>query len=126
VVALDLALDVAGVGVAHAERVDLDGVVDDEVDGDEGVDLARVLASALHRRAHRGEVDDGGHACEVLHEDARGQEGQLGVIWRRLRPRGEGLDVFFVGRARLAEAEKAFDQDLQGHRQARRIGQPGL
>ena len=56
---------------ARAERVDHDAVVDDEVDGDERIDLLRVAAELHHRVAHRGEVDDGGDAGEILHEHAR-------------------------------------------------------
>src|SRR5439155_18952373 len=88
VIALYFPLDVAGVSVAETESVDLDRVVDDEVDWDQWVDLARVIARALHRRPHRGKVHDSRHSCEVLHQHARGEEGQLGILRRSFRPRG--------------------------------------
>ena len=52
--------------------VDLHRVVDHELDGDQRVDLLRVAAEVGHRGAHRGQVDDGRHAGEVLQEDAAG------------------------------------------------------
>ena len=46
--------------VARAERVDLHGVVDDQLGGDERVDPRRVAAHLGHRVAHGREVDDAG------------------------------------------------------------------
>ena len=57
-VALELELGVLVERGLAAELVDLHRVIDDELDGLERVDLARVAAHALHRVAHRGEVDD--------------------------------------------------------------------
>ena len=76
-VALELALGVDAEGVAGAERVDLHRVVDHELGRRERVDLRRVAAHLGHRVAHRGEVDDRGHAGEVLHQHAGGRERDL-------------------------------------------------
>ena len=76
-VALELLLRVDAEGVARAEDVDLHGVVDDELDRHERVDLGRVAAEVGHRVAHRGEVDHAGHAREVLQHHARGRERDL-------------------------------------------------
>ena len=76
-VALELERGVGVVGVGGAELVDLDGVVDDELGGLEGVDFVGVAAEGAHGVAHGGEVDDGGNAGEVLHEDAGGHVGDL-------------------------------------------------
>jgi hypothetical protein len=65
-----------------AERVDLHRVVDDQLAGCERVDLLRVAAQARHRVAHRGQVDDAGHAGEVLHEHAGRGEGDLAARLR--------------------------------------------
>ena len=66
-VALELLLGVDAERVARAEHVDLHRVVDHQLDRDQRVDLRRVAAQVGHRVAHRGEVDDAGHAGEVLH-----------------------------------------------------------
>ena len=92
-VALELALGVDAERVAGAEGVDLHRVVDDQLGGHERVDLRGVAAEVGHRVAHRGEVDDRGHAGEVLHDHARGREGDL---LRRLGvrvPARQRLDV---------------------------------
>jgi hypothetical protein len=52
-VALELAVRVDLERLTGAERVDLHGVVDDELGGDERVDLGRVPAHLGHRVAHR-------------------------------------------------------------------------
>ena len=78
-VALVLALDVEGERAGAAPRVDLDRVVDHEVRRHERVDARGVAAERRHRVAHRREVDDRGHAREVLEDDARGHERDLGL-----------------------------------------------
>lgn len=44
--------------------VDLDGMVNDQIGGTDGVDPLRVAAQFLDGVAHRREVDDGGDASE--------------------------------------------------------------
>ena len=73
-VALVLDLDVALERLGRAEDVGDDRVVDDHLGRGERVDLRRVAAEVLHRLAHGGEVDDAGHAGEVLHDHARRRE----------------------------------------------------
>ena len=74
--------------------------------------------SARHRVAHRGEVDDGGDAGEVLQQDARRREGDLARRLGARVPGGDGLDV--GGRHRLAvlAAQQVLEQDPQ------RVGEP--
>ena len=86
-VALVLALDVVRVGLQRAGLVDLHRVVDHEVARHQRVDARRVAAGARHGRAHRGEVDDGGHAGEVLQQHARGEERH--ALARRRAPAGQ-------------------------------------
>ncbi len=74
-----------------AEMVDDDRMVDDEVDRNERIDLVRIAAERGHRVAHRGEVDDGRHAGEILHQDAGRAEGDLvlglaAIVASRPRP----------------------------------------
>src|SRR5690606_2619420 len=54
------------------EVVDLHRVVDDEVHGDDRVDLVRVSAEPVDYRSHGREVHDAGHSRKVLQNDARG------------------------------------------------------
>jgi hypothetical protein len=69
-VAGELDLDVAAKRVAGAGHVGHHRVVDDELGGHERVDRPGVAAEVDHGVAHGGQVDDGGHAGEVLEEDA--------------------------------------------------------
>jgi hypothetical protein len=75
-VALELQQRVGVIGVG-AELVHLHGVVDDQLGRLQRIDLFRIAAQGLHGVAHGGEIDDGGHAGEVLHEDAGGHVGDL-------------------------------------------------
>ena len=76
-----LDVDVEGAGVA--ESIDHHRMVDDEIDGDERIDLARIAAERAHGVAHGGKIDHGGDAGEVLHQHARRAEGDLAVALAR-------------------------------------------
>ena len=115
-VALELAVDVALVGAVGAERVDLDGVVDHQVDGHQRVDLAGVAAAAGDGVAHRGQVDHGRDAGQVLHDHARGHEREVRV-GRRIGPCGEGVDVGLGDVLAVHAAEQVLEQH------AHRVGQ---
>ena len=114
-VALVLPFDVGGVRPLGPEQVHLHRVVDDEVGGDEWVDLRRIAAVARHRRAHRGEVHHRGDAGQVLHQDAAGHERD---VPRRSGPGRQRPHVVVRDVARAGAAEQVLQQDLDGLREA--------
>ena len=104
-VSLVVAVGVDVEGAIVAERVHLHRVVDHQIDRHERVDLLRIGAQVFHRVAHRGEVDDGGNAREVLHEDARRLvRDLLGRLGLRV-PARDRLDVVRGDRLAVLEAE---------------------
>ena len=119
-VALVLALDVEGERAGRPEPVDLHGVVDDEVGRDERVDLRRVAAEVGHRVAHDRQVDDGRDAGEVLEEDPRGHERDLGLGGGARPPGQQRLDVGRLDHAAAGVAEQVLEQDLDRDRQRAR------
>ncbi len=118
-VALELERGVERVGVAGAVLVHLDGVVDDQLGRLERVDLLRIAAEHLHGVAHGGEVDDGGHAGEVLHEDAGGHPGDFAGGLGFGVPFGEELDVVGGDGFAVFVAEEIFEQDAEAEGKAR-------
>ncbi|GJE04384.1 hypothetical protein GMJLKIPL_6346 [Methylobacterium isbiliense] len=120
-VALVFERDVVRQGLRGAELVDDDRVVDDEIDGHERVDLLRIAAQRHHGVAHRREVDDGGHAREVLHQHARGPERDLGLdLAAVVEPPRHGLDVGLLDGAVVLEAQQVLQQHL--HREGQPAG----
>ena len=115
-VALELELDVARERDARRERVDLHRVVDHELGRDQRVDLRRVAAEVGHRVPHRGEVDDGRHAGQVLEQDARRRERDL---VRRLGLRVPARDRVDVGL--VAVPEHVLEQHAQRVREPRDV-----
>ena len=114
-VALVFALDIEGEGIARAEPVHLDRVVDDEVGRDEWVHARRIAAEVGHRVAHDGEVDDRRHAGQVLHDHPRRHERDLGLGSDPRSPRRQRLDVGGVDHAaRVAEQVLEQDPDREG------------
>ncbi len=122
-VALVFELDVVAVGLRRAEVVDDDRVVDDEIDGDQRIDLLRIAAEALHAVAHGGEVDDGGNAGEILHQHAGGTKADLLAGLAAVgQPGGDVLDVGLVDGAAVLVAQQVLQQH---HHRKRQLGDAG-
>ncbi len=116
-VALELELHVLLEGVGAAEEVGDHGVVDDQLGGDEGVDLRRVAAELLHGFPHGGEVDHGRDAGQVLQDHPGRGELDLGIglllrvpVRQRFDVGGRYVDAVLV-------AEQVLQQDLQAVRE---------
>ena len=93
-------------------------MVDDEIDRNQRIDLARIAAERRHRVTHRREIDDGGHAGEVLHEHARRPEGDFVFFFAAVfRPGGHRLDVLLLDGAAVLVAQQILDHDFQRERQ---------
>ncbi len=118
-VALVFEIHVALERVRAAEHVGDDGVVDHQFGRGERVDLVRVAAKFGDGLAHGGQVDNAGHAGEVLHDDAAGRELDLGR-WLGVRiPAGQGTDVVGSDIEAVLGAQQVFQQDLQAVGQVR-------
>jgi hypothetical protein len=85
--------------------------------GASGLILVRVAAEVLHGLTHGGEVDDAGHAGEVLHDHARRRELDLLVGLGGLVPAGDRLDVVGGDVRAVLGAEQVLQQHLQAERQ---------
>src|SRR5260370_35760779 len=95
-VALDVALKfqfgVEAKSVGIAEFVDLDGVVDNQLGGEEWIDARGIAAHTLDGFAHGGGIDDGGNAGEIREQDGRRDE--RGFVFRGVGgPTTEGRKV---------------------------------
>ena len=124
-VALVLQLDVAFEGVGPAEHVRDHGVVDDHLGRRQRVDLVRIAAEVGHGLAHGGQVDDAGHAGEVLHDHPGRSELDLGVRFSVGLPIGQGQDVFAGDVRAVLGADQVLQQHLQRVGQLRCVLQPG-
>ena len=94
-------------------------MVDDELSGDERVDLAGIAAECLHGLPHRGEVNDRGHAGQVLHDHPRRAELDLDARLGRRIPLREGRHVRRRHVHAVLGAEQVLQQDLQAERKIR-------
>jgi hypothetical protein len=95
-------------------------VVDDELGRRERVDLRRVAAEVLHRLAHGGEVDDAGHAGEVLHDHAGRRELDLLAGLGGGVPGAEGADLLGRDVRAVLGAQEVLEQHLVRERQSGR------
>ena len=95
----------------RAELVDDHRVVDYELGGEERVHAFRVAAHGPHRVAHGCEVNDGRHACEVLHQDAGRHKRDLFVRGLLGIPARQPLDLRRGYRAPVFAAQQVLEQD---------------
>lgn len=108
-------------GLRGAVDVDLDGVVDNEVDGDERFDELGIFFEAGDGVPHGGKIYEEGDAGKVLQDDAGHGEGNLlrggffGI------PAGEVFDVARAGGKTVAVAKNGFEHDAKGYGEARKF-----
>ena len=115
-VALIFQIHVLLEGLGVAELVDDHRMVDHEIDGDQRVDALGLAAELGHGVTHGGQIHHGGNAREVLHQHARGTEGDflLATLAAIDQPFGATLDVSLCDRAAVLEAQEILDQHLHG------------
>ena len=104
-VALEFDLGVPAQRLRRGKEIHLNGMVDDQVDRHQRIDLARVATEAGHGRPHGGQIHDGRHAGEVLHDDTRGQERDPGLLPAGL-PGRDVLDIVLADLAIIAVAQR--------------------
>jgi hypothetical protein len=94
--------------------------------GTSGLILFGVAAQGDDGVAHGGQVDDGRHAGQVLHEHALGREGdllgvlagRLAVTRRVLAPARERFDVGGVHLDAVLVSQEVLQEDLDGVRES--------
>jgi hypothetical protein len=110
-VALKFQRHILAEGVGGPVVIDLDRVIDHQITGHDRVDSGRVSAHPGHRVPHRREVDDTGHAGEILEHHPGRQEGDFATRRGGRAPRGEGLHVRRRHRAAPGMPQGVFQQD---------------
>ena len=120
-VSLVLAFHVEGKRIGSAVSIDLDGVVDHKVRGDERVDQGRIAAQFGHRVSHRRQVHDGRDPGEVLHDDPGRRERDLDLAGSGLRgrarpPPGQSRHVRLANDPCAGVPEHVLEQDLDRDR----------
>ena len=93
--------------------VDLNGVIDDEVDRLERVDLRSVAAESRERVAHCGEVHDRGNSGEILEKDSRGAERDFFLLLAADVPVCQRFDVLALDELSVLVPEEVFQEDLE-------------
>jgi len=119
--------DILPEGGARGEEVDHHRMIDDEIDRGERIDLAGIAAQRFHGVAHGGEVDDGRHAGEVLHQHPGGTKGDLAVGLAAVhQPFGHRCDVLAGDGAAILVTKQVFQQHLEGKGQGADAGEAVL
>ena len=105
-IALELERDVPAQGVGRAIVVHLYRVIDDQVDWNGGFDQPAVAPETPRTRAHRRQVAQQRHPCEILQDDAGDDERQLVDALGCRRPGGKPAHVVFMNPFAIAIAQQ--------------------
>ena len=120
-VAFELELRVLIEGRRGTEFVDLHGVIDDDLDRLQRVDLRGLAALIDDRVAHRRQIDDARDAREVLQQHAGRPEGDLFIFGRAGLPAGERRDVGGGDGRAVLVPQQVLEQHLQREGQGREV-----
>ena len=100
--------------IVPSSIIRVDGVVDDQVHGDEGVDELGVLAHGLDGVPHGCQVGDGGSTGKVLEEDPCGDPRDVAVGVLDCVPGCCGEDILIGDDLAIPLPEHGLDEDLDG------------
>ena len=89
-------------------------MVDDQVDGNQRIDLLGVSSQCIHGVPHGRKVHDGRYPCKVLKNDPSRLERHLQFGWLGGVPFGEILDILFGDLISIAVAQNRFQEHSDG------------
>lgn len=92
-------------------------MINDEIDGAQWVDLFGVTSESVHAVSHGSEIDNSRHASEVLQDNARRAERNLGAFLGRFLPVEDGLDIGRLHLIFVAVTDGGFEEDSDRVRQ---------
>ena len=120
-IAFELEQRIGVEGSGCSELVHLHRVIDDQLGRSQRIDPLRIAAQRLDGIAHRGQIDDRGHAGKVLHQHAGWHVGDLATGLGLRVPVGQKLDVASGHVDAILAAQQVFQQYLQAEGQAAQV-----
>jgi len=101
-------------GIERSGLVDLDGMINNKIDGAERVNLLGVATNASHAVSHGSQIDDGGHTSEVLEDDTSGAERYLSLNLGGLGPVEDGLNIGLLHLVLVAVTDGGLEENSDG------------
>ena len=98
-------------GVRGGEGVDLYGVIDDQIDRHQRIDLSRITAQADHRRSHRRQINQRRNAGEILKHHAGRHERKLPLLRGFRIPGRQDRHIVVRGESRADVTQEVLQQD---------------
>ena len=104
-VAVELHLHVEVECIIPAEVVDLHGVINHQIDRNQRPHHPDIETPARHRRAHRGQIDQKGHAGEILQQHATDDEWHLRCARRTGLPPDQRFNILLANAATVETSQ---------------------
>lgn len=86
-------------------------MINNEIDGAQWVDFSGVTTKSVHAVSHGSEIDNSRHTCEILKDNARGAERNLGAFLGRFLPVENGLNIGLFHLVVVAVTDGGFKED---------------
>ncbi|MNN00462.1 hypothetical protein D3C81_1130530 [compost metagenome] len=125
-VALKLDLHVVLERIRGTKRVDHNGVVDNEINRHERVDLLRIAAGFLYGIAHGGEVNDNRHAGEILQNNTSRDKRNLLILIAAFAPTCDLLHMLLSNGSSVVLTYSGLKQHFNRERQLGNAAKPLL
>ena len=101
------------------EMIDLNGVINDQVNWDQWLDVFWIFAFFRCNVTHRSQISQQRNASKILQDNARNDEWNFIRTSRRCTPVSQLLDVFLSNLFAVAVTQNGFQNHANGNWQAR-------
>jgi len=103
-------------GISSLGNIDLNGVINDQIDGDQGVDLLGITSKSGHSVSHSSQIDDTGDTSEILQKNSSRLERNFDTFAAGLGPVKNLFNISRFDVEFITVSEGAFEEDSDGER----------
>jgi len=114
VVSLEFHLFVLFKGIGGSGKIDLDGVINNEIDRAKGINLIRASSESDHSISHGSKINNGRDTSEILKDDSGGLEGDFNTSSGILFPIEDLVDIRFLDGEVVTVSDGTLEEDSDG------------
>ncbi len=98
-------------GIGGSGLIDSNGVINDQIDRDDGVDLIGITTKSGDGISHGSEIDDSGDTSEILKDNSGGKERNIQILVGGVFPVKDSFNISSLEFEFVAVSDGAFEED---------------
>jgi len=98
-------------GIGGSGVIDGNGVINNQIDGADGVDLIGITTKSLDGISHGSEIADSGDTSEILKKDSGGEERNIQILVAGVFPVEDSFNISGLELEFVAVSDGAFEED---------------